>query len=174
MKYLSAVIFTLFIVFLFGNCSKSGKKRHLSIDVKSTGNKESNPVDSKGNVVSMTKINGVYEIPTEINGVSMFFIFDTGAGMISMSNTEARFLYKQGKLTNDDIIGNASFLNADGDTSTNVVVKLREVKIGNKILKDVEATIVPNLKAPLLFGQSALEKFGKVSIDYNKKQILFE
>jgi aspartyl protease family protein len=104
----------------------------------------------------------------------MYFIFDTGAGMISMSKTEAMFLHKQGKLQDSDIVGNAKFTDANGDVSEGLVVILREVKIGNKILTDIEASITPNLKAPLLFGQSALEKFGKVSIDYTKGEILFE
>jgi hypothetical protein len=32
---------------------------------------------------------------------------------------------------------------------------------------DVEATIDANIAAPLLLGQSMLERFGKVSMDYS-------
>lgn len=122
----------------------------------------------------MEKINGVYQIPVEVDGVKMFFIFDTGASIISISETEANFLWKQGKLTKDDIKGTANFSDANGDISEGTIIVLSTVKIGDRILNNVEASVVHNLNAPLLFGQSALEKFGKISIDYNQSEITFE
>lgn len=156
------------------SCSRSGKRRFPENGKPVTESVTAADTDKGKTIVKMTKINGVYEIPTEVNGIQMHFIFDTGAGMISMSNTEAMFLYKQGKLSKDDIVGNANFTDANGNVSEGLVIRLREVKVGGRILKDIEASVVPNLKAPLLFGQSALEKFGKVSIDYSKEQITFE
>jgi aspartyl protease family protein len=52
--------------------------------------------------------------------------------------------------------------------------QLKSVKIGDRTLYDVEALIVPNDKAPLLLGQTALAQFGKISIDYKKGTITFE
>lgn len=168
----------ILVVIVVSGCSQSGQKRfaHNSSEVTTTHSYNKSPakISYGKTVVLMTKVNGVYEIPTEVNGVKMHFIFDTGAGMISMSNVEAGFLYKQGKLTEEDIVGNADFIDANGDVSEGLVVRLREVKVGERILTNVEASIVPNLKAPLLFGQSALEQFGKVSIDYKNSQITFE
>ena len=155
-------------------CSKSGlqseinkKQRTTKINIQSTRSPDPN-------MVKMIKQNGVYQIPVDINGVPMYFIFDTGASLISISSTEAIFLYKQGKLTSDDILGKSNFTDANGDISEGTIIVLREVKIGNKILKNVEASVVNNLEAPLLVGQSALGKFGKISIDYGKNEILFE
>jgi len=122
----------------------------------------------------MEKHNGVYQIPVTINGSEMYFIFDTGAGMISISTVEATFLYKQGKLTDDDIIGKANFLDANGNISEDVLIRLKEVTIGNRKIRNIDASVVGNAKAPLLFGQSALEKFGKISIDYGRGEISFE
>ena len=84
------------------------------------------------------------------------------------------FLYKQGKLSNEDILGTANFSDANGDISEGTIIILSTVKIGDKILSDVQASVVHNLNAPLLLGQTALEKFGKVSIDYYKNEITFE
>jgi aspartyl protease family protein len=122
----------------------------------------------------MNKSNGVYEIPTEINGIPMHFIFDTGAGLISISVTEASFLYKQGRLKDSDFVGTAKFSDANGDISEGTIILLSTVKIGNRTLRNVEASVVNNLGAPLLMGQSALEKFGKISIDYARGEISFE
>src|SRR5690348_5292555 len=89
-------------------CSRSGRIGKNRNSISTTKNsKTSTPV-----IIKMQKINGVYEIPIEINGITMRFIFDTGAGIISISDVEALFLYKQGTLTNDDIIGNENFSDA--------------------------------------------------------------
>ena len=149
------------------SCSRSG--RH-----KSQNEPEGVKSHPGGNVVSMEKIDGVYQIPVDIDGVPMHFIFDTGAGMISISETEAIFLYKQHKLSNDDISGSAQFSDANGNISEGTLIILKEVKIGNRTLENIQASVVGNLKAPLLIGQSALEKFGKVTIDYSRMEISFE
>jgi aspartyl protease family protein len=124
--------------------------------------------------VKMEKRNGVYQIPVTINGSEMYFIFDTGAGMISISSVEATFLYKQGRLKDEDFVGKADFLDANGNISEDAIIVLKEVTIGNRTIRNIQASVVANAKAPLLFGQSALEKFGKISIDYGKGEISFE
>lgn len=125
-------------------------------------------------IVHMQREDGVLKIPAEINGVSLYFIFDTGASLISISSTEADNLYNQGKLQNSDFIGKGQFSDANGDISEGTIINLSSVKIGDRILHDVQACVVQNQNAPLLFGQSALQKFGKVSIDYEKDEITFE
>jgi aspartyl protease family protein len=125
-------------------------------------------------VVKMEKENGVYKIPVTVNGANMSFIFDTGAGLISISNVEASYLYKQGKLTGEDVLGEANFQDANGDISVGTIIRLKEVSISNRTIYNVQASVVDNAVAPLLFGQSALEQFGKISIDYKNSTITFE
>jgi aspartyl protease family protein len=168
-----------FLVIVLPGCSGCSKSGHR--DPRSTIDRRNNKeVTSNENtslqrtVVKMQKNNSVYEIPTEINGIQMHFIFDTGAGMISISATEANFLYKQGSLTDDDVVGTANFIDANGEISEGTIITLKTVKIGDKTLRNVEASVVHNLNAPLLMGQSALEKFGKISIDYDRGEISFE
>ena len=124
--------------------------------------------------INMVSENGIYKVPIEINGSKMDFIFDTGASSICISETEAKFLVKQGTLSQDDVIGEESFSDANGDISSGMLIKLRSVKIGDRVLNDVQALVVPNDKAPLLLGQTALAQFGKISIDYQKGTISFE
>ena len=87
-------------------CSKSGRIRRRVVDagrtedtVSSHGVRDSSvrvgpsvgpavgpTVPSRDDIgktsVKMEKRNGVYQIPVTINGSEMYFIFDTGAGMI--------------------------------------------------------------------------------------------
>ena len=104
----------------------------------------------------------------------MEFNIDNGAYIISNSSTEAIFHIKQGKLLESDILGSSYFSDATGAISEGTRINLREVKIGNKKIYNIEASVVHNLEAPLLLGQSALTKFGKISIDYNKKQLILD
>jgi len=133
-----------------------------------------NNEETTSDKIIMTKKNGVYFIPTEVNGVPMEFIFDTGASTVSISMTEAMWLYKNGKLIKSDILGSQYFSDANGDISEGTKIILRKIKIGNKTLYNVEASVVHNLNAPLLLGQTALEKLGKIIFDTQNNTLSFE
>ena len=152
-------------------CSKSGK---INGHFRSNDNSVSKNIDSDSNRIKMISDNGIYKIPIYINETKMNFIFDTGASDITISATEAMFLYKQGTLKQEDILGTQQYQIADGSISEGTIINLRTVKIGKKTLNNVKASIVHNMEAPLLLGQSALAQFGKVSIDYNKNEITFD
>ena len=101
------------------------------------------------------------------------FIFDTGASSICISSAEATVMVRQGQITRDDILGQQQFQDATGRVSVGTVINLKTVEIGGIVLHDVEATVVDNIQAPLLLGQTALAKFGKISIDYDNLTIEF-
>lgn len=170
-------IFFIGVVFLFADCTQSGRRQNTLSSKSQRRTNQNNDSDYKTNgktVVKMDPKNGVYEVPVEINGSNMFFIFDTGASDITISLTEATFLYKQGTLTDDDLLGTQQFQIADGSITEGSIINLKSVKIGNRTLKNVKASVVHNEQAPLLFGQSALALFGKVTIDYKNNEITFE
>lgn len=127
----------------------------------------------KGTKVEMRKVNGVYLVPIKVNGLDLEFIFDTGASIISLSSAEAVVMFRQGQITEDDIVGESQFQDATGGISVGTIVKLRTIEIGGIVLHDVEASVVDNIQAPLLLGQTALSKFGKVTIDYDNNTIEF-
>ncbi|RRC99518.1 TIGR02281 family clan AA aspartic protease [Prevotella sp. OH937_COT-195] len=124
--------------------------------------------------IKMRREGGVIVMPATVNGVPMKFVFDTGASNITISQTEAQFLAKQGLLTEDDIMGKEHYQTADGNISEGTVIRLKEVVIGNRTIKNVEAAVIESQNAPLLLGQTALSKFGKVSIDYENGYLIFE
>jgi clan AA aspartic protease (TIGR02281 family) len=125
-------------------------------------------VTSWGNsqtVIKMKREGGVSVIPCTVNGLRLSFIFDTGAGEVSISMTEASFMLKNDYLSPDDIKGTQKYLDANGNISEGIKLILKEVEISGLKLYNVEATIVKNLKAPLLLGQSAINKLGKIQLD---------
>jgi len=116
-------------------------------------------------VIKMKKEGGVSLIPCKVNGLNLNFIFDTGAGDVSISMTEASFMLKNDYLSTNDIIGNQNYQDANGKISEGIKIILKEVEIAGLKLFNVEASIVKNLKAPLLLGQSAISKLGKIQLD---------
>jgi aspartyl protease family protein len=167
----------LLILSLLTGCRGCSKIRHRNsaINQELTKNRTNRRSiqNSENSVIKMREESGVYYVPLEINGVNMEFIFDTGASSISISQTEALFLLKQGKLKEEDFLGNVEFTDANGDISEGTIINLREVKIGNTVEFNVEASVVHNQRAPLLFGQSAMNRFGKITIDYDNNEITF-
>lgn len=169
------LVFLLISLLALNSCNGCSRTRHRNVlennDHSSIRNEST--IGRSNEKIQMREEDGVYFVPIEINGVEMEFVFDTGASIISMSDAEALFLWKQGKLKEEDFRGTQEFIDANGDISEGTRVILKEVKIGNKIIYNIEASIVHNLQAPLLFGQSAMNKFGKITIDYEENEITF-
>jgi clan AA aspartic protease (TIGR02281 family) len=114
---------------------------------------------------------GTYEVPCKINELKLNLIFDTGASDITISKTEAEFMLKNNYLSLNDITGTSSYMIANGDIGIGTTVVFRRVDFGGLILKNVKASVIANKNAPLLFGQSALSKYGIITIDNEKKII---
>lgn len=111
---------------------------------------------------------GTYTVPCKVNGLTMRFIFDTGASTVCISATEALFMLKNGYLDRSDIKGKNYSQVASGDIVEGMTINLRKVEIGSLPLYNVEANVVNSLSAPLLFGQTAIQKLGPIKLDGDK------
>ena len=138
------------------------------------GERETDDGEEKISEVEMKKMySGTYEIPCSVNGLSLKMVFDTGASDVTISAVEANFMLKNGYLSEDDVKGKNRYMTASGDIHEGTILRLKEVQLGDTVLKNIEASVVHNQKAPLLLGQSVLEKFGTITIDnVNSKLII--
>ena len=123
-------------------------------------------------VIEMKKENGVYTMPCEVNGLKLRFIFDTGASDISIGLTEAVFMIKNEYLRLDDIEGSSQYSIANGNIVEGTIINLREVIIGNIVLNNIRASVIHNIDTPLLLGQSALNKLGKIEFNYSNNTLI--
>ena len=117
---------------------------------------------------------GTFEIPCDINGLALQMIFDTGASDVTISSVEANFMFKNGYLSEKDIKGKRYYQVASGQINEGTVITLREVRIGDAVLKNVDASVVKSQKAPLLLGQSAMERFGTITIDNQNNRLIIK
>ncbi len=122
-------------------------------------------------IIQMQKRGGVFVMPCKVNGLTLNFIFDTGASDVSVSLTEALFMLKNGYLSESDLIGTEYYKLADGNIAEGTKINLKVIEIGRLKLTNVKASIVHNLSAPLLLGQSALSKLGKIEFDYSQNTL---
>ena len=117
---------------------------------------------------------GTFEIPCDINGLPLQMIFDTGASDVTISSVEANFMFKNGYLSEKDIKGKRYYQVANGQINEGTVITLREVKVGDAVLHNVDASVVKSQKAPLLLGQSAMERFGTITIDNQNNKLIIK
>jgi len=114
---------------------------------------------------------GTFTVPVKINGVGFDFVFDTGASSVCISISEAIYLLKNGRLEEDDVIGMTTAQIANGEVIENTIINIKELEIFDRTLYNVEASIINNLNAPLLLGQSVIQELGKIEIDYKNSTL---
>ena len=118
--------------------------------------------------VPFTRHGGVTQVKCSVNGLPLHFIFDTGAADVTISRVEATFMFKNEYLSSSDVIGKARYMDANGDISVGTVLNIKKITFGGLELENVRASVVESNNAPLLLGQSILNRLGKIEIDYDR------
>lgn len=85
---------------------------------------------------------GTYEVTCSINELPLKLIFDTGASDVTISSVEANFMLKNGYLKESDIKGKKYYQVASGEIQTGTTITIREIKIGDSVLKNVDAFLL--------------------------------
>jgi clan AA aspartic protease (TIGR02281 family) len=129
---------------------------------------QSNPLGSVSEEIPLKNAGGVYVVGVRINGaITLDFIVDTGASDVLIPADVAMTLARAGTISGSDFIGDQSYQLGDGSTLKSERFILRELKIGNRAVQNVVASIGSVRGEPLL-GQSFLARFGSWSVDNNR------
>lgn len=144
---------------------KEYKAKPIRIEEEEVENTSSDLISSASDIQMKKMRSGVYEVPCTINELPLKFIFDTGASTVTISSVEAAFMLKNGYLKEDDIRGKGYYSTATGEIHEGTIIRLREIKIGDAVLRNVDASVTHSQQAPLLLGQSVMERFGTITID---------
>jgi clan AA aspartic protease (TIGR02281 family) len=130
--------------------------------------------------ISQTKVNlikkdGVYEVSCKVNGKDTRFIFDSGASDVQISKEFFIEGLKNGIFKSSDLFSDiVEFQIANGDVVKGKNISIRQLKIGDLCLYNVIGSIIDSPNTPMLLGQSAIERFGTYTIDYNKMLLVIE
>jgi clan AA aspartic protease (TIGR02281 family) len=150
------------------------KAKPIRITEEVAENTSSDLISSASEVQMKKMRSGVYEVPCVINDLPLKFIFDTGASTTTISSVEAAFMLKNGYLKENDIRGKEYYSTATGEIHEGTVIRLREIKIGDAVLRNVDASVTHSQQAPLLLGQSVMERFGTITIDNTKSTLIIK
>ena len=150
---------------------KEYKAKPIRIAEEEVENTSSDLIASTSEVQMSKMRSGVYEVPCTINDLPLKFIFDTGASTTTISSVEAAFMLKNGYLKEGDIRGKEYYSTATGEIHEGTVIRLREIKIGDAVLRNVDASVTHSQQAPLLHGQSVMERFGTITIDNSTSKL---
>lgn len=127
--------------------------------------------------IAYEEMGGVKVIPVKLNGVTLNMIYDTGCSGIHISLNELQTLYKNGKFSQEDVLGVEYSSIADGSIVENGSINIKEIKIGDGddclVLHNKKATVALNQVAPILLGNEVLDELASVEVDNVKKQINF-
>jgi clan AA aspartic protease (TIGR02281 family) len=122
----------------------------------------------------LKKEGGTFVVPVQINGaITLDFTVDSGAADVSVPADVFSTLARTGTIRDSDIIGEETYVLADGSKSLSVTFTIRSLKVGDRIVENVRGSVAPS-RGSLLLGQSFLERFKSWSIDNTKHVLLLE
>ena len=120
------------------------------------------------------RMGGVFVLPATVNGTSIaYFIVDSGASNVQIPEELAEEMKRNGTLTEADSLGQRRFTLADGSGLQQRIVRLRSIKIGERTMENVMASVSP-ARSRALLGQSFLRRLSSWKIDNVRNSIEFE
>ena len=124
--------------------------------------------------VPMHSEGGIYVVPVLVNdAITLNFVVDSGAADVSIPADVVMTLMRTGTLKESDFLGQKTYVLADGSKVPSQTFRIRSLKVGNKILENVNGSVA-SLEGSLLLGQSFLGRFKSWSVDNNKHALIFE
>jgi clan AA aspartic protease (TIGR02281 family) len=120
------------------------------------------------------RMGGVFVLPAAVNGsATAYFIVDSGAANVQIPEDLAEELKRNGTLTEADSLGQRRFTLADGTGLQQRIVRLRSIRIGERTMENVMASVSP-ARSRALLGQSFLRRLSSWKIDNVRNSIEFE
>jgi clan AA aspartic protease (TIGR02281 family) len=132
------------------------------------------PKSSQVTVPLKVSSGGTFLVPVEINGrITLDFTLDSGASDVTLPNDVFTTLKRTGTVKETDIVGQRTYVLADGSKTQSATFTIRSLKVGDIIIENVTASVAPSQGA-LLLGQSFLQRFKSWSIDNATGGLLLE
>jgi clan AA aspartic protease (TIGR02281 family) len=115
---------------------------------------------------------GIYVVPVLINeAITLDFVVDSGAADVSIPADVVMTLMRTGTLRRTDFLGEKTYVLADGSKVPSQTFRIRSLKVGNKVLENVDGSVA-SVEGSVLLGQSFLSRFKSWSVDNTKHALL--
>jgi peptidoglycan-associated lipoprotein len=118
---------------------------------------------------------GEIHVPCILNGYNLIFTLDSRErNALRISQEQALRLLTDGAINRNDFEGDAERILGAGTIADMAVFNIRELRIGDKILNDLKATVIHRQSEPIVIGENVLRQFGEYTINREKSQIIFK
>ena len=115
--------------------------------------------------ILMEKEGGVYVVPVRFNDmITLNAIVDSGASDMSIPADIVSTLIRTKTIADQDFLGQQTYVLADGSKVPSQRFRIRSLKVGNKTVENVVASIA-SVNGEILLGQSFLNRFKSWSVD---------
>jgi predicted aspartyl protease len=122
--------------------------------------------------VPLKEDSGIFVVPVEINGaITLDFAVDSAAGNVTIPADVYYTLIRTGTIKDSDIVGQRTVVLADGSQSKLPTFTIRSLRVGDKVIENVNASVLP-LEGQLLLGQSFFARFKSWSLDNTKRVLI--
>jgi clan AA aspartic protease (TIGR02281 family) len=122
----------------------------------------------------MVSTGGIFHVPVLINDtLKLNFVVDSGASDVSIPADVVLTLMRTGAIKEGDFIGTEKYRLADGSTVSSRTFIVRSLKVGDRTVTDVRASVA-DVNGPLLLGQSFLKRFKSWSQDNAAHELVLE
>lgn len=130
-----------------------------------------NPDD---NVVPLvTNADNSLSFSAVVNGfTTQITLSEEGPGL-SFSVDATLKMLKSGAIGKTDFAGDAEKIIGNNSIADKSIFTVGEINITTRSAFDLEATVLQKQKAPVLMSEKVLKRFGNVTVDKDKKQIVF-
>jgi predicted aspartyl protease len=124
--------------------------------------------------VSLRQQGGTFVVPVLLNNtLTLDFVIDSGAADVNVPADVVMTLYRTGTIRDGDFLGSRTYQLADGSVVPSPTFRIRSLKVGDRELRDVVASI-SNVKGSLLLGQSFLNQFKSWSVDNSRRVLVLD
>src|SRR5215475_6822673 len=102
------------------------------------------PISLRAAEIPLGTSGGVFTIPVQINrSITMQFLVDPGSAVVIIPISVLRNLIRNGTVTEGDVIGIGGAATADRSVYLMGKLRLRELRIGATVVRDVIAAVSP-------------------------------
>ena len=129
---------------------------------------------AQGDRIRLIESGGTFKVPVRLNEqINLNFTIDSGASDVTVPADVVMTLIRTGTIKNSDFRGEQAYVLADGSKIKSKTFILRTIQVGNRTLRNVQASLV-DVNASLLLGQSFLKRFKSWSIDNTTHELVLE
>ena len=124
-------------------------------------------------VIFATDSRGYFTFDAHVDGYKELFTYSQNADFCISEKTALKLL-NEGRINRDNFEGDVEKILGTGSVANNAIIVLKEVRIANKTLKNVQVKVVQKMVESWVIGQKTLKEMGNFEFDTKERKLIFK